>query len=80
MVYVEVFGEDRVEKIKICGDFFLYPEDRVEYLERALIGLPFTISEEDLCAKVEEVLGDCVLIGATKSDLARVIKKAMVRA
>ena len=77
MVYVEVKGKERVESIKICGDFFLYPEERIERLEQALVGTPFTISESDLYAKVDEELGDCLLIGASKHDLARIIKRAM---
>jgi len=32
-------SDDKISRISISGDFFLYPEDALEKLERALVGV-----------------------------------------
>jgi len=66
----------KISKIKITGDFFLYPEEAIEELENKLNG----IKAEEL--ELERVIQDFfkkgyVLIGATPKDFVTVILKAL---
>jgi lipoate-protein ligase A len=66
----------KISRIKITGDFFLYPEESIEELENRLKGLKI----EEL--ELERVIQDFfkkgyVLIGAEPKDFVTVILKAL---
>ena len=65
-----------IEAITILGDFFLHPEDALEQLEEALIGV--RVSESHIVKSVKDVLDktESTLIGATANDFAEAIIKA----
>lgn len=67
---------DKIEKIKITGDFFLYPEEVIEDLEKILIGHP--IREDDLKSSVNSFLKKkkATLLGASPTDLVTCIMRA----
>ena len=44
--------DGRISKLSLSGDFFMYPEDALEQLERRLIGVP--VGRENLLAVVKE--------------------------
>lgn len=47
--------DDKISKISISGDFFMYPEDALEKLEGSLIGVK--ADKEILLTKVKEFYG-----------------------
>ena len=63
--------EGKIKRIKITGDFFMYPEDAIEKLEKALQGIQF--DEKEISRKVKEALNGVELIGATMEDFVDVI-------
>jgi len=67
---------DKIEKIKITGDFFLYPEKVIEGLEKILMGCP--IQEGDLESSVKSFLKKkkATLLGASPTDLVTCIMMA----
>ena len=53
VIKVELETEnDRIVRISLGGDFFMYPEDALEQLEQKLIGVP--VGRENLLAVVKE--------------------------
>ncbi len=79
LVRVAVDFDRTISSVTITGDFFLHPEDKLELIEKALAGLPLTISEEDLRRRVEfvvEVEG-IEMTGVTPEAIARLVKKAV---
>jgi len=74
LVRVKVRSESGViENVKVTGDFFAYPEEGLEEIERELRGVPI--------AKVREVLestaGGITLVGVTKEDLVEMIEECL---
>ena len=63
--------EEKIKRIKITGDFFMYPEDAIEKLEKALQDTQF--DEEEISKKVKEALKDVELIGVAMEDFVDVI-------
>jgi len=46
-VFLEYEG-DRINKIKITGDFFIHPEETIDELERELTGIEFRSMEKKI--------------------------------
>lgn len=72
-VSVEHDGE-RVLSVKIHGDFFLHPEEKVSELEKALEGVP--LEEEALKQKIGSFLQDVQVFGFEAEDLAKAVMQA----
>lgn len=70
-------SNDRVDNIRITGDFFLYPEESITALESNFLGIPVSISDVELSNKISEVLKNSTLIGLTIEDLVRLFKKVV---
>ncbi|MGQ4913291.1 MAG: lipoate protein ligase C-terminal domain-containing protein [Candidatus Asgardarchaeia archaeon] len=41
-IKIETTDDGRIKKIRIYGDFFIYPEEKIEDIESSLIGLPIS--------------------------------------
>ncbi len=52
LIRIKIKGEDKIEKIVITGDFFFYPENELENLEKYLIGTK--ISEEEVYKSIKK--------------------------
>lgn len=66
---------DIIRKIKITGDFFMHPEEKIEDLEKVLIGIKFDNNE------IRKVLldfysRDVLVIGADAEDFVTLIMSA----
>jgi hypothetical protein len=75
VIRVALDSDDKIKKIKITGDFFIFPEDSIVALEKALVG---TSAEEGELLKV--VKGFYENIDAYEimpEDIVTAIKKAM---
>jgi len=78
LVCVEVSADgERVGKVRISGDFFLHPEEKIEEMERSLEGLPISSGEVEIRTKLEAALGNAALVGVSPEDLARMFRKAV---
>lgn len=69
--------EGKVSSVKITGDFFLHPEDRITALEESLLGALLSEDEVAIARRLGNALGDAQLIGATPEDIARIFKRAV---
>ena len=66
--------EGRIKRIKITGDFFMYPEHTIEKLEKALQNARF--QEEEISKKIKEALKGVELIGVAVDDFVDVVMNA----
>ena len=67
---------NRIEKIKITGDFFLHPEEFIEELEEALAG--HLLNESDLTKLIRSLVEKkgATLLGTSPEDFAKCIMMA----
>lgn len=67
---------EKVEKVKITGDFFVHPEEALAELEECLAGCP--LEERQMTARLEKKVYDCgcQLVGFTAQDVAKAIMMA----
>jgi len=79
LIRVKVEHRDFIEKIEISGDFSLHPPEVMKEIERNLIGVEIESAEEGISELIEDTIMEhhAVLSGATPSDIAKVIKKAV---
>lgn len=79
LVKAEVEYGERIRRVKITGDFFIYPEEAIGALEKSIVGAPASSSEEELAEKVRNAAEEsgALLIGITPEAVARVVKGAM---
>lgn len=75
LVRVHATYDDRIESVRITGDFFLEPPEALADLEAALEGHPVDASEGDLQEAVEGVNAE--LIGFDAGDLAAATVEAV---
>lgn len=66
----EVFN-DIISDIKICGDFFLFPNDKIVSLENAIKGCK--VDYVTLCEKISDSVSDAYVMGFTPEDLSKII-------
>jgi hypothetical protein len=75
LVRVHATYDDRIESVRISGDFFLEPPEALEDLESALEGQPVDAPEDALREAVAGV--DAQLIGFDAGDLAAATVEAV---
>jgi len=61
----------KIRDIRITGDFFMYPEEAIERLEKALEGIHF--DEKNIKKAVGKALEDVELIGVAADDFVAAI-------
>lgn len=68
--------EDKIQKIRITGDFFLHPEGAIDELEQALVGKP--LKEENLLQTVRNITREknIILLGVSPTDFVKCILMA----
>ncbi|NWF97094.1 MAG: hypothetical protein HXY34_13210 [Candidatus Thorarchaeota archaeon] len=68
--------ERKIKSVKITGDFFLYPEETLEAIEKALLG--HELDSARIESTIESVLleHEAQFIGASSADVAHVIMLA----
>ncbi len=67
-----IFRDGKIEKIKITGDFFLHPEDKIEELENSLEGREITQVKNI----AQEVLKDAEYVGISAETIADAVREA----
>lgn len=71
-------AHETIDDIQVSGDFFLHPEEAIEYVQERLRGLSSQSSIETLTKEIEKSLADkkAAFIGMTPGDLAATINDA----
>ncbi len=79
LVRVDITYGERLEKVIITGDFFLYPEDVLPVIENALAGALLPLEKTSLIEKVQNILNreKAVLVGFSPQDLIDILEEAM---
>jgi hypothetical protein len=79
LVSVELEYSDRIESVKILGDFFLYPEEVLYKIEKSLIGIDVSSTKEKISDKIGKVVSEegAELIGMTPEAIAETIIMAV---
>ena len=75
VIRVAVEADDVIKKIKITGDFFIFPEDSVEALEKALVGR--SANESELLRVIKDFCEDIDAHGIEPEDIIKAITKAL---
>ena len=80
LIRVKVEHRDFIEKIEISGDFSLHPPEVIKEIERNLIGVEVESAESGIADIIQDTINEhhAILNGATPSDIARVVKKALL--
>ncbi len=78
MLSVHADRENSLLKIKITGDFFLFPEEKILTLEEEINKLRFDIEYDLLEKKITQIINNnkIQIIGFSASDLSKIIKEA----
>ncbi len=63
-----------IEQIKFTGDFFMYPEEKIEELEKELRGIEF--NEGKIKNAMTRFFKDVEVLGACTDDFAAVVMNA----
>ena len=78
LIQVQLSFDDEnneIHSVRITGDFFLYPEDRLELLETNLVGVK--LDRNILKKKIEESLADSQTFGFDSESLAEAILRCL---
>lgn len=76
MVEIELEEDSgKIEKVRIRGDFFLEPPEKLGELEEKLEGLKTDAKQEEIKEKLQSV--DVDMIGFSPKDVAEAFRKAV---
>jgi lipoate-protein ligase A len=79
VIKVEVEYDEVIKNIRITGDFFLHPEDILDKIEKSIIGLNKTVSEEAIVSNINRIIAaeDVQMIGISPESIAGLVKEAL---
>lgn len=67
-IKAKVYGK-KIKDIRINGDFFIYPEESMTKIEKAIVGAE--IKKRSIVKRIEKI--DAELIGITKEDIEKAL-------
>ena len=62
-----------IKEVRISGDFFAFPEDSIDRLEKELIGKELSEVEEVVRSSLE----GCVLVGISPEDIVEALRRVI---
>lgn len=79
LLRVDVTFDQQLEKVKITGDFFLYPEEILPTIEEAFTGVHLPLDKTRLIEKIRSILNmeNAVLVGFNPEDLIDTLDEAV---
>ena len=82
LVVVDVeIDNQRIVSCRLAGDFFLEPDDALEAINNAIVGLPHSISAEAIATAVRAALpGDVQMMGFDPESIGTVVRRAITGA
>ncbi len=70
--------QDRLKAVAVSGDFFLYPEDLLETITGALEGLPVSLDEDAIAARVRAAIpAGGEVLGTSPAGIAISVRRAL---
>lgn len=78
LLRLDVTYLDRVESLKITGDFFLHPEETLDQIVSELTGVTVPIQKDILLRKTRYILEshEAEMIGITLEDIINTLEEA----
>ena len=71
----------RITSVQVAGDFFLEPDDALDLINRAIVGLSVSSSAEGIADAVRAALpGDVVMMGFSPEAIGTVVRRAITGA
>lgn len=82
LVVADVEVEDaRISSCRIAGDFFLEPDEALDTINDAIVGLPSSASSDDIARAVTVALSDdVVMMGFSAEAIGTVVRRALTGA
>ncbi len=68
---------DQIRQVAISGDFFLAPDEAIEWMRAALEGLPASTPPAEVAQRVAEASAGAELIGITPEGVAEALRRAL---
>lgn len=75
LIRVSLEADEKINDILITGDFFIYPEESVEELEKSLLGV--SVEEEKILDVVNDFFENIDAMDIEPKDFVAAIKKAL---
>jgi lipoate-protein ligase A len=73
--------DDRLQNVRVSGDFFLEPDDALERIDAALEGLPAGLEARDLAARIDaELPAGTFMFGFSAEAVGIAVRRALTRA
>ncbi|GAB4109875.1 MAG: hypothetical protein Fur005_08250 [Roseiflexaceae bacterium] len=69
--------DDQIANLRLSGDFFLEPEEALDWISRALNGLPSNTSIALIEERVARALEHTELLGITPNGVAIAVQRAL---
>ena len=81
LICVDIVYTDRIEKLKITGDFFIHPESCIIDIEKSLQGIPLSMNDMELAGIIESAAKarNAKLIGISAKGIVAAIREATLR-
>jgi lipoate-protein ligase A len=78
MLRLDVTFTDRIDSLKITGDFFLHPEETLDQIVSELTGVAVPIQKELLIRKTRYILdsNEAEMIGISVEDIINLLEEA----
>jgi lipoate-protein ligase A len=71
----------RITSVQVAGDFFLEPDDALDLINRAIVGLSVSSSAEGIADAIRAALpGDVVMMGFSPEAIGTVVRRAITDA
>lgn len=77
LIRIALDAGERINEIMITGDFFIYPEDSIEALEKELVGT--AVRNDEILKVVKGFYENVEAPGIEPEDLVEAIRKAVVK-
>ncbi len=79
LVVIECAVRDgKLAEVEVTGDFFLYPEEALDTITRALTGLPASLPADEIAARIHATVGDDVtFLGFSPEAIGIAVTRAM---
>lgn len=79
LLRVDIHYDKRVDRVEVTGDFFIYPEEALEDIENALVGIDVNEDEDTIVDLVRRIVVEkrIEMIGVSPEAIARAIKEGL---
>ena len=79
LIRLDVTYSNKVERVKITGDFFLHPEDLISSIEESLSRCDIPVNHAMLVQKIDLIIheNEATMIGISPEDIVSVLEDAL---